>query len=229
MSRSTWIEGIATLTIATSRIVMKNAAPTTARMSHLWRSGAAGCAASVISVAEVAAVREDHNCAGGTHGADHLVVAARAARLDDRRDAGVERELRAVREGEERVGREDGAGELVAAVARLVERQLDRVDPALLTRADADGHAVAADDDGVRGHVLAHAPGEEEIGQGLVRRLAADDVELIQRDVALLDEEAAGDALGIERVGEVRAAAQDPGIGLGAQGVESRVVVPGSD
>src|SRR5690242_751064 len=38
MSRSFWMEGIATLTIATSRIVMKNAAPTTARTSHLPRS-----------------------------------------------------------------------------------------------------------------------------------------------------------------------------------------------
>src|SRR5919201_1672654 len=36
MWRSRWIDGIATLTIATSRIVMKNAAPTTARISHLW-------------------------------------------------------------------------------------------------------------------------------------------------------------------------------------------------
>ena len=36
MFRSFWIDGIATLTIATSRIVMKNAAPTTARTSHLF-------------------------------------------------------------------------------------------------------------------------------------------------------------------------------------------------
>src|SRR5215208_6484390 len=98
MFRSTSIDGIATLTIATSRIVMKKAAPTTARMSHLWRAGAAGCAASVISVAEVAAVREDHNCAGGARGGDHLAVTAGASRLDDRGHAGVERELRAVRE-----------------------------------------------------------------------------------------------------------------------------------
>src|SRR5689334_12590093 len=36
MCRSRWIDGIATLTIATSRIVMKNAAPTTVRTSHLF-------------------------------------------------------------------------------------------------------------------------------------------------------------------------------------------------
>src|SRR5580765_7888649 len=34
MCRSIWIDGIATLTIATSRMVMKNAAPTIARVSQ---------------------------------------------------------------------------------------------------------------------------------------------------------------------------------------------------
>ena len=38
MWRSRWIDGIATLTIATSRIVMKNAAPTTARTTHFLPS-----------------------------------------------------------------------------------------------------------------------------------------------------------------------------------------------
>src|SRR5215210_2717576 len=98
---------MATLTIATSRIVMKNAAPTTARTSHLWRAEAVGAAASVISVAEVAAVGEDHSCAGCAYGADHIVVALRAAGLDDRCHAGIERELRTVREREEGVRRED--------------------------------------------------------------------------------------------------------------------------
>src|SRR4051812_24224152 len=37
MCRSRWIDGIATLTIATSRMVMKNAAPTMLRISHLLR------------------------------------------------------------------------------------------------------------------------------------------------------------------------------------------------
>src|SRR2546423_13105539 len=45
MLRSVWIDGIATLTIATSRIVMKNAAPTTARISQ--RRGFGSAATSV--------------------------------------------------------------------------------------------------------------------------------------------------------------------------------------
>ena len=60
-------------------------------------------------VLEVAAVREDHRDAGGVGGLDDLVVALRAARLDDRRDARVDRELRAVGEREEGVGGQRGA------------------------------------------------------------------------------------------------------------------------
>src|SRR5207237_1242635 len=41
MCRSFWIDGIATVTIATSRIVMKNAAPTTASVSQRRRFRAA--------------------------------------------------------------------------------------------------------------------------------------------------------------------------------------------
>ena len=46
-------------------------------------------------VAEVPLAGEDHRRAGLLDRLDHLVVALRAARLDDRGDAGVERELRA--------------------------------------------------------------------------------------------------------------------------------------
>ena len=60
-------------------------------------------------VLEVAAVREHHADAGRVGGFDDLVVAHRAARLDDRGDARVDRELRAVGEREERVGGERGA------------------------------------------------------------------------------------------------------------------------
>src|SRR5438067_1133365 len=82
-------------------------------------------------------------------GVDHLVVALRAAGLDDRRHARVQRELRPVREREERVAREGGAAELVAVLARLVERDPHRVDAAHLPGADADRPAVLGDDDRV--------------------------------------------------------------------------------
>ena len=54
-------------------------------------------------MAEVPPAREDHTRTGGLHGRHHLVVALRPAGLDDRGDASRERELGAVREGEERV------------------------------------------------------------------------------------------------------------------------------
>ena len=62
-------------------------------------------------MAEVAAVGRDHRDARGIDGGDDVLVAHRAARLDDRRDARVDRELRAVGEGEEGVGGERRAGE----------------------------------------------------------------------------------------------------------------------
>ena len=55
-------------------------------------------------VAEVAVPGEDHRHAGLVAGLDHLAVALRAARLDHRRRAGLDRRLRAVGEGEEGVG-----------------------------------------------------------------------------------------------------------------------------
>src|SRR5438477_4226601 len=54
-------------------------------------------------VTEVAALGEDHRGAGGFYGGHNVGVALRAAGLDDRADAGVERELRPVGEWEERI------------------------------------------------------------------------------------------------------------------------------
>src|SRR3954451_4488142 len=73
------------------------------------------------SVPEVPAPGEDHRRARGLHRGDHLVVARRAARLDQRRDARLEGELRPVREREERVAGEHPARRLVAEFARLLE------------------------------------------------------------------------------------------------------------
>src|ERR1051325_9536404 len=112
MSRSFWIDGIATLTIATSRIVMKNAVPTTARTSHFrcWCSlmwlGNEAWRPPIPSMAEMPPAREDHKRLRATDDPDDLRVPLGAAGLDDRRDAAGERLLGAVREREEGIGGE---------------------------------------------------------------------------------------------------------------------------
>ena len=58
---------------------------------------------------EVAHAGEDHGEAALVGGGDHLVVAHRAARLDDRRGAGLGRREQPVGEGEERVRGDDRA------------------------------------------------------------------------------------------------------------------------
>src|SRR4029077_8522686 len=63
------------------------------------------------SVPEVAHAGEHHRDAVRVGGADDLVVARAAAGLDDRRDPGRDALLEAVREGEERVAAERGAGQ----------------------------------------------------------------------------------------------------------------------
>src|SRR6478735_1002006 len=124
------IEGRATFTIETSRIVMKKAAHTT--VSAFQRSGSGTAvlvtAASIRtpplwsqsivrrrtiqpqidipgggSMAEVAAAREDHGGSCLRDRGDHVLVPARAAGLNDRGRAGVESDLRTVRKREERV------------------------------------------------------------------------------------------------------------------------------
>ena len=94
---------------------------------------------------------------------DDLVVALRAARLDDRRDAGLERELRAVGEREERVRGEHrarpGRGR-APAPSRPRDAQSR---PGCLAGADPDRLEVLGEHDRVRADVLAHAPGEEQV------------------------------------------------------------------
>ena len=66
----------------------------------------------------------DHRHPRGVRGGDDLLVAHRPAGLDDRPDAGVDRELRAVGEGEEGVGGQRRAGEqLRLGGAGLLDRR----------------------------------------------------------------------------------------------------------
>src|SRR5439155_2755995 len=97
------------------------------------------------------------------------------AGLDDRDDSGGERELGPVGKREERVGREYGAAEVVLELPGLFERDLHRVDAALLTGPDPDRLQSLRDHDRVRADVLAHAPREQEVAPLLFRGLAADD------------------------------------------------------
>ena len=69
---------------------------------------------------------EHHRRARVLDGCDDLGVSLRAARLDDRADACVESELRAVGEREERVRGERGAAQVVAVLACLLERDAGR-------------------------------------------------------------------------------------------------------
>ena len=51
------------------------------------------------------------------------------------------------------------------ALAGLAHGQVDRIDPAHLPGADADHHAALGQHDGVALDVLAHQPGEAQVGQ----------------------------------------------------------------
>src|SRR5438094_10181639 len=79
-------------------------------------------------------------------------------------------------------------------LARLVERDLHRVDAARLATADADRREILHEDDRVRAHVPADAPGEHEVPPaGLVRFSAGDlhRLAVVDVPVAVLHEEAA--------------------------------------
>ena len=60
-------------------------------------------------VPEMAHVGEDHRCPGGVGGGDSVLIAHRAARLDDSGDAGAAGPLHAIGEGEEGIGAQNGA------------------------------------------------------------------------------------------------------------------------
>ena len=85
---------------------------------------------------EVTAMGEDHRRTGLIDRCDHLGVPLRAAGLDEGRDAGAERQLRAVGEGKERIRGQHGVLERVSVLARLLEGDPHRVDAAHLAGAD---------------------------------------------------------------------------------------------
>ena len=157
---------------------------------------------------------------------DHLVVAARAARLDDRGRAGVERDLRPVGEGEERVGGERRAGRSwpnSAAFSTAIRTASTRlIWPApipIVCRSFA--RTIAFD-----GDVLAHPPREDEIAPLRLAQLAGDElpaVALLDLGVGVLDEHSADDALVAalaRRAGAALSVEEDPRVLLAPQRVE---------
>src|SRR5580765_8583538 len=104
---------------------------------------------------EVSFAGEDHREPELVGLLDDGFVAHRAARLDDRGDAGRRRRLDAVFEGIERVARARAAA---GASGCLLRRDFSRLDPVLLAGTDADGLPVFDEDDRVRLHMTADAP-----------------------------------------------------------------------
>ena len=115
-------------------------------------------------------------------GLDHLIVAHRAAGLDHRRGAGLDRHQQPIGEGEKGVGGDHRAfGQrrrelhFLRGILRLARGDARGIDTAHLPGADADGGAVLGIDDGVRLHVLGDAEGETQVGKFLLARRALGD------------------------------------------------------
>ena len=113
-----------------------------------------------------------------------------------------DRRSRPIVEREEGVGGEHRA--LVSA-ARLLHRQPHRVHPADVAAAEADRGQVARDHDCVGAHVLADAPGEQQIAPLLLGRRHLrhhlHGVAVVHLGVAVLDQHAAQHALDVALAG----------------------------
>src|SRR5262245_814449 len=110
------------------------------------------------SVPEVPAAREEHADPQAVGDREDLGIALRTAGLDDDPHSRFGQALDAVGEREEGVGSGDAPAQVVPRVPRLAHREIAAIDAAHLAGADAEGAAIAADDDGVGAHVLRHDP-----------------------------------------------------------------------
>src|SRR6185503_12107434 len=152
---------------------------------------------SFMSVSEVAHAGEHHGRAALVRRGDDFGVAYAAAGLDDRRRARFEDDIDAVAEREEGVGRGHRPCERQASRLSLHRGEARAVDAAHLPGADAERHAVAAEDDRIRLHELRHGPGEAQVGElGVGRLLLRHHLELLVfRGIAALNQQAAANAL----------------------------------
>ena len=149
---------------------------------------------------EVAPSGEEHRHAVAIGRVDHHLIAHRPARLDDGGHAGPGRDLDAVREREVRIRRHDREPRVLAGLAH---GDLHRDHARQLSRSDADAHEILREHDPVRSDVPHAAPGEDEVGELLERRMTVGhDLEVRfvgDGFVGRLHEHAAGHALVIEQ------------------------------
>src|SRR6266566_7382387 len=151
---------------------------------------------------EVTHAGEHHRYAGSIRSRNYLLVTHRSAGLDDGGDPGRDRCFDTVGEGEERIRRKHraktrraGQSRRLPGLSRLGGGDLDAVDAAHLTGADADRRPVTGEDDRVGFDVLRYLVGEQQISDlGFARPAASDGAQLVRTDgkpVALLHEYAA--------------------------------------
>src|SRR5688572_18799962 len=149
------------------------------------------------SVTEVAHAGEDHRHAMLVGRRDDLVVALAAAGLHDGLDAVFGGDIDAVAEREEGVRGHGAALYGQAFVLRLERRDARGIDARHLPGAHADRHAFLREHDGVRLHVLAHAPREPQVRvlrrRGLERGHDLERIRLRERGIAALHQQAADD------------------------------------
>src|ERR1700735_1384857 len=105
-------------------------------------------------MAEVADTSAHHSDAACVNRRHNLLVAHRAAWLDDRGHACVDRKLGAVGEGEESVGgKRSAVKESALACLGLLDRDAHGIHPAHLSSPNPDRGSVARNHDGVGAHM----------------------------------------------------------------------------
>src|SRR5690606_38409564 len=141
------------------RLVLAARAPVAGR-SLATSPSRSGSASSVGKVARAGEVQRD---AGGLRGGDNLLVPDRPARGDDRTHPGLEQDLQAIGEGEERVrGTNRASGPLRAGPLHRETAGVDAVD---LAHADAHAGTVASQQDGVGLYRAHRAPRERQVAE----------------------------------------------------------------
>ena len=103
---------------------------------------------------------EDHGNAKFVAGVDDFLIADAPAWLDDRRDPGCSSHFDVVCKWEERIA---GKHRTLGLVAGMLERNVAAADAVHLASADADGHAVLGNDDGVGFDMLDDLPCKQQL------------------------------------------------------------------
>src|SRR2546421_3517571 len=182
-------------------------------------------------VPEVAYAGEHHGHAMLIGGRDELRIALAAARLDHGADAVAGGHVEVVAKRQERIRGHDRTGQRELLIGGLHRGEARGVHAAHLTCAHAEGDAGAREHDGVGFHELAHRPGESQVRELRIRRLAArGHGELARRQarqIARLRQQSCADAAQLEFAArELRPLPehQHPYVGLAGQHARGRGV-----